>query len=62
MLAKITMITFLEVIIVLIIALFIYLVIRGADICKTEDERSFEDKEQMKIVSKENKNGGISNE
>ncbi len=63
MLDKIAMITFLVVYIIgLIIALFMYLVIRGADICKTKEERFFEDEEQMKIVSKKNKNGGMSNE
>lgn len=63
MLDKIAMITFLVVyIICLFTAILMYLVIRGADICKTDEERFFEDEEQMKIVSKENKNGGKSNE
>ena len=63
MLDKIAMITFLVVyIICLFISILMYLVIRGADICKTDEERFFEDEEQMKIVSKENKNGGKSNE
>lgn len=63
MLDKIAMITFLVVyIICTLIAIFMYLVIRGADICKTDEERFFEDEEQMRIVSKDNKNGGISNE
>lgn len=63
MLDKIAMITFLVVyIICLFTAILMYLVIRGANICKTDEERFFEDEEQMKIVSEENKNGGKSNE
>lgn len=59
MLDKITMVTFLIIyIIFLLITIFIYLVIRGADICKTDEERQIEDEEQMKIVSKVNRNGG----
>ena len=63
MLDKIAMITFLAVyIICLFVALLMYLVIRGADICKTDDERFDEDEEQMMIVSKIDKNGGKSSE
>lgn len=63
MLDKIAMITFLVVyIICLFVALLMYLVIRGADICKTDDERFDEDEEQMMIVSKIDKNGGKSSE
>ena len=63
MLDKIAMITFLIVyIICLFIAILMYLVIRGADLCKTDKERFDEDEEQMKIVSEDNENGGITNE
>ena len=63
MLDKIAMITFLVVyIICLFIAILMYLVIRGADLCKTDEERFDENEEQMKIVSKDNRNGGMSNE
>lgn len=62
MLDKIAMITFLVVyIICLFIAILMYLVIRGADISKTDKERAFEDEEQMKYL-KNYKNGGKSNE
>lgn len=60
MLDKIAMITFLVVyIICLFIAILMYLVIRGADISKTDEERAFEDEEQMKYLKKY-KNGGKS--
>lgn len=63
MLDKIAMITFLGLyIICIIITLFMYLVIVGANKSKTNEERCYEDEEQMKIVSKDNKSGGISNE
>lgn len=59
MLDKIAMITFLIIyIICLFITLFMYLVIKGANECKTDEEKAFEDEEQMKIVSRDNKNGG----
>lgn len=62
MLDKIAMITFLVVyIICLFIAILMYLVIRGANISKTDEERTFEDEEQMKYL-KNYKNGGKSNE
>lgn len=62
MLDKIAIITFLVVyIICLFIAILMYLVIRGADIYKTDEERAFEDEEQMKYL-KNYKNGGKSNE
>lgn len=62
MLDKIAMITFFVVyIICLFIAILMYLVIRGADISKTDEERAFEDEEQMKYL-KNYKNGGKSNE
>ena len=58
MLDKIAMITFLVVyIICLFVALLMYLVIRGADICKTDDERFDEDEEQMNYL-RNYKNGG----
>ena len=61
MLDKIAMITFFVVyIICTLIAILMYLVIRGADICKTDEERFYEDEEQMNIVSEKNKNGGKS--
>ena len=63
MLDKIAMITFLFFFFIcLFVALLMYLVIRGADICKTDDERFDEDEEQMMIVSKIDKNGGKSSE
>ncbi len=62
MLDKIAIITFLVVyIICLFIAILMYLVIRGADIYKTDEERAFEDEEQMKYL-KNYKNEGKSNE
>ncbi len=58
MLDKIAIITFLVVyIILLIIAIFMYLVIVGADKCKTEEERRLEDEEQMNYL-RNYKNGG----
>ena len=58
MLDKIAMITFLVVyIIFLIITIFMYLVIVGADKGKTEEERRLEDEEQM-IYLRNYKNGG----
>lgn len=55
---KIAMITFLVVyIIFLIITIFMYLVIVGADKCKTEEERRLEDEEQMNYL-RNYKNGG----
>lgn len=58
MLDRIAMITFLVVyIIFLIITIFVYLVIVGADKCKTEEERRLEDEEQMNYL-KNYKNGG----
>ena len=60
MLDKIAIITFLVVyIICLFIAILMYLVIRGADIYKTDEERAFEDEEQMNYL-KNYKNGGKS--
>lgn len=51
MLDKIAMITFLVIyIFFLLITIFMYLVIRGADICKTDEERFFEDEEQMNYI------------
>ena len=58
MLYKIAMITFLVVyIIFLIITIFMYLVMVGADKCKTEEERRLEDEEQMNYL-RNYKNGG----
>lgn len=58
MLDKIAIITFLVVyIILLIITIFMYLVIVGADKCKTEEERRLEDEEQMNYL-RNYKNGG----
>ena len=60
MLDKIAMITFLVVyIIFLLITIFMYLVIVGPDKCKTDEEREFEDKEQMNYL-RNYKNGGKS--
>lgn len=51
MLDKIAMITFLVVYSIFpIITIFMYLVIVGADKCKTEEERRIEDEEQMKYL------------
>ena len=58
MLDKIAMITFLVVyIICLFIAILMYLVIVGVSKCKTEEERRFEDEEQMNYL-RNYKNGG----
>ena len=58
MLDKIAMITFLVVyIIFLIITIFMYLVMVGADKCKTEEERRLEDEEQINYL-RNYKNGG----
>ena len=58
MLDKIAIITFLVIyIIFLIIAIFMYLVIVGASNCKSEEERRFEDEEQMNYL-RNYKNGG----
>ena len=40
------------------IAVLMYLVVRGADICKTDRERFDEDEEQSRIVSEKYNNGG----
>ena len=57
MLDKIAMITFLVVyIIFLLITIFMYLVI-VTDKCKTDEERKFEDEEQMNYL-RNYKNGG----
>ena len=51
MLDKIAMITFLVVyIIFLLITILMYLVIVGADKCKTDEERRLEDEEQMNYI------------
>lgn len=58
MLDKIAMITFWVIyIIFLLITIFMYLVIVGASKCKTEEERRFEDEEQMNYL-RSYKNGG----
>lgn len=60
MLDKIAMITFLVVYtIFLLITIFMYLVIVGADKCKTEEEKRYEDEEQMNYL-RNYKNGGKS--
>lgn len=62
MLDKIAMITFLVVyIIFLFITLFMYLIIVGASKCKTDEERRYEDEEQMNYL-RNYKNGGKSSE
>ena len=56
MLDKIAMITFLVIyIICLFITILMYSLIRGANLCKTDEERFYEDEEQMKIVSEKKK-------
>ena len=58
MLNKIAMITFLVLyIIFIIITILMYLVIVGANICKTEEEKKLEDEEQMNYL-RNHKNGG----
>lgn len=62
MLDKIVMITFLVIYSIgLFVALFTYLIIRGADKLKTNEEKFYEDEEQMKYL-KNWKNGGKTNE
>lgn len=62
MLDKIAMITLLVVYINgLFAAIFTYLIIRGADKLKTNEEKFYEDEEQMKYL-KNYKNGGKADE
>lgn len=62
MLDRIVMITLLVVYINgLFAAIFTYLIIRGADKLKTNEEKFYEDEEQMKYL-KNYKNGGKANE
>ena len=42
-------------IVFLLIALFTYLIIRGADVCKTPQERFDEEQEEMEYFSDKNK-------
>lgn len=45
----------------LLIYCYIYVFIsKGASICKTDEEKFYEDEEQMKIISKDEKNRGKS--
>ena len=55
MLDKIAMITFL--VVYILITIFMYLVIVGTEKCKTDEERKFEDEEQMNYL-RNYKNGG----
>ena len=62
MLDKIAMITFLILyVICLFITVFMYLVIIGANKNKTDEEKFYEDQEQIEYLKKY-KNGGKSNE
>lgn len=59
---RIVMITFLVIYSIgLFVALFTYLIIREADKLKTNEEKFYEDEEQMKYL-KNWKNGGKTNE
>ena len=44
------------IIILIVIAIFMYLVIVGANLLKSEEERKFEDKEQMEYLRNYHKN------
>ncbi len=60
MLDNVAMITFLGIyIILLFISLFMYLVIVGANKNKTDEERSYEDEEQMNYLKNYKKGGKI---
>ena len=62
MLDKVAMITFLILyVICLFITVFMYLVIIGANKNKTDEEKFYEDQEQLEYLKKY-KNGGKSNE
>jgi heme/copper-type cytochrome/quinol oxidase subunit 2 len=62
MLDKVAMITFLILyVICLFITVFMYLVIIGANKNKTDEEKFYEDQEQIEYLKKY-KNGGKSNE
>ena len=62
MLDKVAMITFLILyVICLFITVFMYLVIIGANKNKTDEEKFYEDQEQVEYLKKY-KNGGKSNE
>ena len=60
MLDNVAMLTFLGIyIILLFISLFMYLVIVGANKNKTDEERSYEDEEQMNYLKNYKKGGKI---
>lgn len=49
-------------IIFVLIAILMYLIIRGADLCKSEQDRIDELEEESRILSEKYNNGGKSNE
>lgn len=49
-------------IIFIIIAILMYLIIRGADLCKSEQDRIDEAEEEARILSEKYNNGGKFNE
>lgn len=49
-------------IIFIIITILMYLIIRGADLCKSEQDRIDEIKEESRILSEKYNNGGKFNE
>ena len=49
-------------IIFIIIAILMYLIIRGADLCKSEQDRIDETEEESRILSEKYNNGGKFNE
>lgn len=46
----------------IIIAILMYLIIRGADLCKSEQDRIDEAEEESRILSEKYNNGGKFNE
>ena len=57
-----TLIFWVVFIIFIIIAILMYLIIRGADLCKSEQDRIDEAEEEARILSEKYNNGGKFNE
>lgn len=57
-----TIIFWIVFIIFIIIAILMYLIIRGADLCKSEQDRIDETEEESRILSEKYNNGGKFNE
>lgn len=57
-----TIIFWIVFIIFIIIAILMYLIIRGADLCKSEQDRIDEAEEESRILSEKYNNGGKFNE